>query len=131
MFKNAVQQIEAEIIRLQAAKTALLILEGVETPRRRGRPAKHVVSIGVSPIPKPKKRTLSSEARERIRQAQLKRWSVQKKGATKTSARPKTAVTAKAVKKAVPKTGHTKKSIVVKASKDVRQKSSPSVEKSQ
>lgn len=73
-------EIDAEIARLQSARA--LLSSGTATPavRRRGRSAKVKAQ---SPAPKKtaKRRTMSAEARERIRQAQINRWAATKKPA--------------------------------------------------
>jgi hypothetical protein len=82
-----VGQIDAEIARLQQAKT---ILSGVAArgsrianagtiagaKRKPGRPAK---TASVSVAASPKRRAISAEAKERMRQAQIKRWAAAKK----------------------------------------------------
>ncbi len=78
MLESILTQIDAEIARLQQARTVLLTLD-VPVRRKSGRPAK-TVSVAASAPAKPKK-TMSAEARERIRQAQVKRWAVAKKSA--------------------------------------------------
>ncbi len=83
MIENLVIEIDAEIARLQHAKALLL---GVSTPTKRGpgRPAKAVASP--TTITKKKtKRTVSAEAREKMRQGQLKRWAAAKKSAKKST----------------------------------------------
>ncbi len=83
MFKNLLTEIDAEIARLQHAKALLL---GVSTPTKRGpgRPAKAVASPA-TPAKKSTKRTVSAEAREKMRQGQLKRWAAAKKSAKKST----------------------------------------------
>ena len=72
-------QLDTEITRLQQIRSALAGVAGVDTsePKRRGRPkgSKTVVSGSA-----PKKRTMSPEARQRIADAQEKRWAAHKKG---------------------------------------------------
>lgn len=70
MLESIVAEIDAEIARLQAVKALLSPGEVVGARGRPGRPA--------GPA---KRRTLSAEARERIRQAQIKRWAATKKAA--------------------------------------------------
>jgi hypothetical protein len=86
-LQEIVGQIDAEIARLQQAKT---ILSGVAVSasrianagtivggeRKPGRPAN---TASVSGAASPKRRTISAEAKERIRQAQTKRWAAAKK----------------------------------------------------
>jgi hypothetical protein len=77
LLKNIVTEIDSEIARLQQARA---LLATIEAPKpKRGRPAK---SAAVTPVVKAKatkRRTLSTEAREKIRQAQIKRWAKAKK----------------------------------------------------
>ncbi|MDE1161194.1 MAG: hypothetical protein PW792_04515 [Acidobacteriaceae bacterium] len=69
-------QIDAEIARLQKARTALASLSS-STPVRRGpgRPPK--ANAGTPNVAK--KRVMSEEARAKIAAAQKKRWAAQKK----------------------------------------------------
>jgi hypothetical protein len=76
MLESILAEIDAEIARLQAAKALLRSDPGVGTSRKPGRPAG---STAISPVRAAKRRTLSAEARERIRQAQIKRWAKVKK----------------------------------------------------
>ena len=88
-LQEIVGQIDAEIARLQQAKTILLGVAAsgsqiahaatvVGAKRKPGRPAK-TTFVGVAASPK--RRTISAEAKERIRQAQIKRWAAAKKAA--------------------------------------------------
>lgn len=72
MLESILAEIDAEIARLQAAKALLSSESGVGTIRKPGKPA-------VAPGRTAKRRTLSAEARERIRQAQIRRWAAAKK----------------------------------------------------
>jgi len=72
MLESIIAEIDAEIARLQTAKALLSSESGVGTIRKLGRPA-------VAPVKAPTSRKLSAEARERIRQAQIKRWAKVKK----------------------------------------------------
>jgi hypothetical protein len=80
-----VGEIDAEIARLQQAKAILsgVAVSGgrnaatvVDAKRKPGRPAK---TTFVALTASPKRRTISAEAKERIRQAQIKRWEAAKK----------------------------------------------------
>jgi hypothetical protein len=86
-LQEIVGQIDAEIARLQQAKAILSGAAGsgsqivhagtvVDAKRKPGRPAK-TTFVGVAASPK--RRTISAEAKERIRQAQSKRWAAAKK----------------------------------------------------
>ncbi len=84
MFENVIHEIDAQIARLQAARTALI---GTTTPsapakKRRGRPpASASVSIAASaPAKKGKRRGMSPEGRARIAAAQKARWAKLKGG---------------------------------------------------
>jgi hypothetical protein len=81
MSKSILSAIDAEIARLKQVK-ALLSPAGAAAIRRKpGRPA-NPASVVVPIVQEKKKRgKLSAEARERIRQAQIKRWALVKKAA--------------------------------------------------
>ena len=66
-------QIDAEISRLQQARTALLAIDSTPVKRGPGHPK------GTPQKATAKKRTLSPEARARIASAQKKRWAAAKK----------------------------------------------------
>jgi hypothetical protein len=85
VLESILTQIDAEIARLQQARTVLLTLD-VPVRRKPGRPAK-TVSVA-APGPAKAKRTMSAEARERIRLAQVKRWAVAKKSAVANGSQP-------------------------------------------
>lgn len=76
MIESILAEIDAEIARLQAAKALLRSESGVGTIRKPGKPA-------VAPLKAASRRKLSAEARERIRQAQIKRWAATKKATKK------------------------------------------------
>lgn len=74
MLESILADIDAEIVRLKAVK-AILTSGTQATPatiRKRGRPAKTETAMS-APKPSPKRRTMSADARERIRQGQVKR----------------------------------------------------------
>lgn len=77
MREDILAAIDAEIAKLQQARA---LLAGAAALERRGpgRPKKAATTATRKPS---KKRKLSAEAREKIRQAQLKRWSAAKKNA--------------------------------------------------
>lgn len=80
MLKNVVVEIDAEVARLQQARALLLAI--IEVPKaKRGRPAKSATVAPVVKTKTTKRRTMNPEARERIRQAQIKRWAKAKKNA--------------------------------------------------
>lgn len=80
MSDNIVRQIDAEIARLRQAR---ILLMDIGTPAKRG-PGRPTNSAATAPA-KTKRRTMSAEAREKIRQAQLKRWAANKKSASKST----------------------------------------------
>ena len=82
MLESILAEIDAEIARLQSAKAILSSVTAATTStlRKRGRPAK-VKAETPAPQPSTKRRTMSAEAKERIREAQLKRWAAVKKTA--------------------------------------------------
>jgi hypothetical protein len=78
VLESILTQIDAEIARLQEARTVLSTLN-VPARRKPGRPAKAVPDAAKAST-KPE-RTLSPEARERMRQGQVKRWAAARKSA--------------------------------------------------
>jgi len=76
MLDQVLKALDTEIARLKQAR-ALLTGGGDSVKRKPGRPPKATKSS--VPTSKPKKRTMSVEARERIRQAQVKRWAQAKR----------------------------------------------------
>ena len=74
MLEKVVAEIDAEIARLNQVKVLLMASEG-PVKRGPGRPAKAATATPR----KAKRRRMSAEARERIRQAQIQRWAAQKK----------------------------------------------------
>ncbi len=83
MVETILLEIDAEIVRLQHVRA---LLTGMSAPvkRGRGRPAKTALPAAVTPKKKAK-RKLSAEAREKMRQGQLKRWAAVKKSAKKST----------------------------------------------
>jgi hypothetical protein len=78
MLKSILSEIDAEISRLEQAKTLLSSAGTAAIKRKPGRPPK-TASVRIPKVQKTKKRRkLSAEARERIRQAQIKRWAAVK-----------------------------------------------------
>lgn len=75
--KHLLAEIDAEVARLQSARSSLTALSGTVAPRR-GRPkgSKNAVSP-VLPVKKPKK--MSAEGRKRIAEAQKRRWAETRK----------------------------------------------------
>jgi len=97
---SIVNEIDAEIARLQAARKLLAGNAGASTSKSaRGRSGKALSFSSGGTAARPRKRHMSPEARERIRQAQIKRWAAVKKTA-KTSTAKKSA--RKPAKKARP-----------------------------
>jgi len=98
MVKDILAAIDAEIARLEQVKTLLSASGTVSARRKPGRPAKSV-SAATSKIQNTRKRRkMSAEARERIRQAQLKRWAALK-GTSKANMNATVAPLPKAKKK--------------------------------
>ena len=79
MNKSILAEIDEEIARLQEAR-ALLVHDSTRTNHRQKRAPK---SANVTK----KHHSMSEEGRERVRQAQLKRWAVIKKKAKRVAAR--------------------------------------------
>ena len=74
MVKDIVSAIDAEIACLKQVKALLSTSGAFVAKRKPGWPAK-VVSVEAPKVQKTRKRrTMSAEARERIRQAENKRW---------------------------------------------------------
>jgi hypothetical protein len=79
MLESILAEIDAEIARLQSVKVLLSSVETAVVKHKRGRPAAKTATP--APAKREKRRTMSAEARERIRQAQIKRWAAVKKSA--------------------------------------------------
>jgi tetraacyldisaccharide-1-P 4'-kinase len=77
MNKSILAEIDEEIARLQEAR-ALLVHVSTRTNHRQKRATTNVTK---------KHHSMSEEGRERVRQAQLKRWAVIKKKAKRVAAR--------------------------------------------
>jgi hypothetical protein len=78
MTKSILFAIDAEIARLMQAKALLSSAGTTAIKRKPGRPSKAKVIV-VPNIPKANKRKkMSAEGRERVRQAQIKRWAALK-----------------------------------------------------
>ncbi len=78
--QGMLEAIDEEIQRLQMVRS---LLGGEETPARRGRKPKEPAAAAKKKVGRPagSKRALSPEARERIAEAQRKRWAASKKAA--------------------------------------------------
>jgi hypothetical protein len=99
MVKDILAAIDNEIATLEQAK-ALLSTSGATVAKRKpGRPAKDASVVAPKVQKTRKRRKMSAEARERIRQAQIKRWAAQK-GATKANMNVTVAPLPKTKKKA-------------------------------
>jgi len=78
MMKDILSAIDAEIDCLEQAKALLSASGAIRAMRKSGRPAK-VATVVTPKVQKTRKRRkMSAEARERIRQAQIKRWAALK-----------------------------------------------------
>jgi len=75
VIESIIAELDVEIARLQKVRALL-----VNDEPKLGRPAK---TTSVSPVPPAvrKRRPVSPEAKERMRQGQLKRWAAEKKAA--------------------------------------------------
>jgi hypothetical protein len=79
MLNSILLEIDAEISLLKQAKALLISEATVAIKRKPGRPSKTAtIDTPVAQKPKKKRRKMSAEARERIRQAQIKRWAATK-----------------------------------------------------
>jgi len=74
MVKDIVSAIDAEIATLKQAKALLSASGTVVAKRKPGSPAKTAFVVTPKVQKTRKRREMSAEARERIRQAQIKRW---------------------------------------------------------
>ena len=85
MTKSILFEIDAEIARLMQAKALLSSAGTTAIKRKPGRPSK-TAAIVVPVAQKAKKRKkMSAEGRERVRQAQIKRWAAIRLAATPTA----------------------------------------------
>ena len=82
MMKDILAKIDAEIARLEQAKALLSATGAVIAKRKPGRPAKVATAVTPKVQKTRKRRKMSAEGRERVRQAQIKRWA-KLKGASK------------------------------------------------
>jgi hypothetical protein len=99
MTKSILSEIDAEIARLMQAKALLSSAGTTSIKRKPGRPSK-TATIVVPVVRKMKKRKkMSAEGRERVRQAQIKRWAALK-GVSKANLNATVAPLLKAKKKA-------------------------------
>jgi len=74
MVKDILAAIDSEIATLEQAKALLSASGEVVARRKPGRPAKAAAVVVPKDQKTRKRRKMSAEARERIRQAQIKRW---------------------------------------------------------
>ena len=86
MTKSILSEIDAQIALLRQAKALLSSAGTTAIKRKPGRPSK-TAAIVVSVAQKAKKRKkMSAEGRERVRQAQIKRWAAVRQTAKTTAA---------------------------------------------
>jgi len=78
VLERVLAEIDGEIARLESVKA---LLAGVSSPVKRGRGRPPGAATKAPAKKTSGRRTMSPEARERIRQAQLKRWAATKKSA--------------------------------------------------
>jgi hypothetical protein len=79
-LSRIISEIDAEIARLQQARS--LLTAGSQIPARRGRKPKALTAASPAAAPKAgrrKKRKLSAEGRQRIREAMKRRWAEHRK----------------------------------------------------
>jgi hypothetical protein len=81
MSKSILSAIDAEISRLKEVKALLSSAGSAAVKRKPGRPANSESVVAPNVQKRKKRRKLSAEARERIRQAQIKRWAAVKQAA--------------------------------------------------
>ena len=87
MMKSILSDIDAEIARLMQAKALLSSVGAAAIKRKPGRPSK-TAAIVVPVVQEAKKRKkMSAEGRERVRQAQIKRWAEVRQASKVTAAR--------------------------------------------
>jgi hypothetical protein len=99
MTKSILFEIDAQIALLRQAKALLSSARTTAIKRKPGRPSK-AAAVVVPVAQKTKKRKkMSAEGRERVRQAQIKRWAALK-GASKANLNATVAPLPKAKKKA-------------------------------
>jgi hypothetical protein len=99
MVKDIVSAIDAEIACLKQAKALLSTSGAFVAKRKPGRPAKAATAVAPKVQKAKKRHKMSAEARERVRQAQIKRWAA-KKGTSKANMNATVAPLPKAKKKA-------------------------------
>jgi hypothetical protein len=82
-LSRIISEIDAEIARLQQARS--LLTAGSQIPARRGRKPKALTAATATAAPKAKrrKRKLSAEGRQRIREAMKRRWAEHRKNKSK------------------------------------------------
>jgi hypothetical protein len=82
-LSRIISEIDAEIARLQQARS--LLTAGSQIPARRGRKPKALTAAAPTAAPKAKrrKRKLSAEGRQRIREAMKRRWAEHRKNKSK------------------------------------------------
>ena len=97
-MKDILSAIDNEIACLEQAKALLSASGAVIAKRKHGRPAKVASAVAPKVQKTRKRRKMSAEARERIRQAQIKRWAALK-GASKANMNAIVAPRPKAKKK--------------------------------
>jgi hypothetical protein len=80
MLATVISEIDREIARLQRVRALLSSEAGIPVKRGPGRPPKATSASGVK-TSKRRRRAVSAEGREQIRQAQIRRWAATKKAA--------------------------------------------------
>ena len=100
MMKDILAKIDDEIVRLEQAKALLSATGTVRARRKPGRPVKVATAVTPKVQKTRKRRKMSAEGREHVRQAQIKRWAALK-GASKANLNATVAPLPKAKKKTV------------------------------
>ena len=99
MVKDILAAIDSEIATLEQAKALLSASGAIVAKRKPGRPAKAASVVAPKVQKARKRRKVSEEGREHIRQAQIKRWAALK-GTSKANMNATVAPLPKAKKKA-------------------------------
>jgi hypothetical protein len=86
MMKSILSEIDAQIALLKQVKALLSSAGTTAIKRKPGRPSKTAaIVVPVAQTPK-KRKKMSADGRERVRQAQIKRWAAVRRAAKTTAA---------------------------------------------
>ena len=86
MTKSILFEIDAQIALLRQAKALLSSAGTTAIKRKPGRPSKTATIVGPVAQKAKKRKKMSAEGRERVRQAQIKRWAAVRQAAKTTAA---------------------------------------------